>query len=117
MSPSRRCEPVWPALLLVVVSASCASRADMLCSQGSYLDAVAAYDDELAIEPGSQRLEAKRLAARKSAIEAKLVEAERLRRFPRLENAILVLHEALSWETRWHMALPAELANEQNLLI
>ena len=114
---SRMREHAFRAVLLVALAAmsvgACASsQGDKLMKAGSFAEAAAAYDVELGtvLATDSHEVARKRDAAREQAIRAKLDEARSVRGAGHGEAALTILGEALRLETRWSLALPADLA-------
>ena len=99
------------ALVGLVMLAGCASsQGDALMRQRSFAEAEAAYDRELAATPGDRELKQKRDAARFGAMRAKLEQARAVRTSGHGQAALPMLADALALETRWKLAVPADVA-------
>jgi hypothetical protein len=108
--------PAFAAMVLLGCASStvllgCASSTgDALMRQRSFVEAEAAYDRDLAAAPGDRELKQKRDAARFEAMRAKLEQARSVRTSGHGQAALPLLAEALALETRWKLAVPADLA-------
>ena len=94
---------------LVMLAGCASSQGDALMRQRSFAEAEAAYDRELAATPGDRELKQKRDAARFEAMRAKLEQARAVRTSGHGQAALPMLADALALETRWKLAVPADV--------
>jgi len=100
---------VRTVVVLVALAGCASSQGDALMRQRSFAEAEAAYDRELAATPGDRELKQKREAARFEAMRAKLEQARAIRTSGHGQAALPLLADALALETRWKLAMPADV--------